>query len=171
MQRRARLRHPSATPARVRPPQSPPLKQLAERQKHGDLDRLTSGTVAQVRAAFADGRQRVLGVLNQFAAAIAAEQQRLADLHGEEDASTVRVPLVWLKTSGWGARVRHALRSAEQSASQAARRSVGQGMAAAAAMGEQHARALLEVAMRPAVRAGMEDWTPKPAGGRRHGHE
>lgn len=145
----------------MRRPYQPPLKRLAERQKHGDLHRLVSATEAQITAAYAEAQQSVRGILAQFAAAYAAERQRIADLHDEEDVSSVHVPLVWLHTSGWGLRVRHALQMAHASASHASGRYVAQGMRAAGMLGTQNARELLTLAMRPAIRAGMTHWRPK----------
>ena len=147
--------------ARTRLRQQPPLKRLSERQKHGDLARLVSTSEATIAADYATAQQTVRGILAQFAAALATEQQRLADLHGEEDASQVRVPLAWLKTSGWGLRVRHALQMARASASHTSRRAIVQGMRVAHGLGTQNARELLTLAMRPAIRAGMTHWRPK----------
>lgn len=137
-----------------------PLKRLSDQQKRGELNRLISTTEAQIATAFADARASVQGVLRDFAQAYAAERKRIAD---EEDVEveSVKVPLHWLQTSGWGVRVRHALTTAHLSASHASRRYVQQAIRAAVTLGERDARALLMVAMRPAIRAGMTHWRPK----------
>ena len=149
---------------RIKPkptPSQPPLKRLAEQQKHGDLARLISQVEAQIAAAFADAGDSVRDVLADFARAYAQERQRIAEEDGEDDVNAVRVPTHWLVTSGWGAKLRHALLTAKHTANAQARRAVEQGMGAAGGLGEQNARQLLMVAMRPAIRAGMTGWRPK----------
>ena len=139
-------------------PSQPPLKRLSDAQRRGEMARLVTQVEAQIQSAFAEAGASVQPLLRQFAEAYRAEQQRLAELHDDENA---KVPPHWLVTSGWGAKLRHALLSAKHTANATARRAVQHGMGAAGALGEQHARALLMVAMRPAIKAGATHWRPK----------
>ena len=152
------------TKPRKRPkpkPSQPPLKRLSDAQKRGDLARLVTQMEAQVQSAFADAASSVRDVIADFARAYAAERARIAEEQGEDDVNAVRVPPHWLVTSGWGAKLRHALLTAKHTANATARRAVQHGMDAAGALGEQDAKALLMVAMRPAIRAGATHWRPK----------
>lgn len=139
-------------------PSQPPLKRLSDAQRSGEIARLLAATEAQIQSAFAEARASVQPILQQFAAAYAAEQARLAE---EEDDPHAKVPAHWLVTSGWGAKVRKALTAAHQDASAQARRAVLRSLRTTWGQGAADARALLMVAMRPAMRAGLTTWRPK----------
>ena len=142
-------------------PSQPPLKRLSDQQRRGDLAHLVTQMEAQIQTTFADAAASVRDVIADFARAYAAERARIAEEQGEDNVNAVRVPTHWLVTSGWGAKLRHALLSAKHTANASARRAVQHGMGAAGALGEQHAKALLMVAMRPAIKAGATHWRPK----------
>lgn len=141
-----------------------PVKALSLRQRRGDLERVLRATQQDIREAYAAAQAQGRHLAEQFASAYALELRRL---NADRDEPQRRVPLTWLRTSGWGLRVTHALTGAGHEAAQASKRAAVRGVQMAAQLGHDDAKALLVRAMRPAVRAGM-DWTPKEPKPPRH---
>jgi hypothetical protein len=134
--------------------QQPPLARLAAQQKHRELDPLITQTERDVRSAFAEAHGEVAHVLAQFAHAYGAELDRVnADRDEDEEPDMRRVSQHWLTSSGWGARVQGALSSAAQKAGQRSLAHITHAHDDAAAMGQDHAQALIKAAMKPAVNA------------------
>jgi hypothetical protein len=151
----------------VRQTRAHPVKVLGDRQRRGDLHRLLRATEQDIAQAYVAGAANARHIAVQFAAAYALELQRL-NADREEDEPQRKVPLTWLRSSGWGGRVTRGIAGAAHEAAEASRRASAQGVILASVQGHDDARALLVCAMRPAVRAGM-DWTPKePKPARRH---
>lgn len=144
-------------------PTATALRRLALQQKHGDLDQLTRQTEQAIRGAYIDARLSVGAVLAEFARAYGLERARLKALHEDDDdesAPAPRVPLVWLKSSGWGQRLQHVMRSASHNATSQSRATLLHSWTAAHQLGTSHAQQLLVEAMRPATERGLS-WRPR----------
>lgn len=136
----------------------PPLARAAQRQQRRELDPLLRTAEQHIHAAFAQARADAAPVLEAFVAAYRAEYARLNADRDEEDeegeeGEPRRVPLHWLVTSGWKARVTAALRQAADRAGQQSLHALTRAHDAAADRGDAHGSELIKAALQPGVNA------------------
>ena len=121
------------------------------------IQHLVSQLEMRTRQHFAAARADVAPVLRAFADAYGRELQRLRqqalDEDGEDaDTTHIRVPLHWLITSGWQARVQHAMQHAAHTAAQGSLADLKHAQRQAIQDGTDEAQRLMRQALAPGIR-------------------